>query len=95
MMPPMGGGGMGSGGVRAGEAGSRGGAALRPGGRDARRAALRPGLSGRAGDGEEKRAETFPPSDGNLLDEELWQVPGGAPIPAPPEPGRRRSSRGA
>jgi hypothetical protein len=97
MMPPMagGGGGMGSGGVRPGESGSRGGAAMRAGGRDARRAALRPQLAGRSRDGEEKPAETYPPSDGQLLDEELWQVPGGAPLPAPPEPGRRRPSRGA
>ncbi|TDQ04924.1 hypothetical protein [Labedaea rhizosphaerae] len=94
MMPPMaGGGGGGGGGVRPGEAGSRGGAALRAGGRDGRRAALRPQLAGRSGDREEKPAEVQRPTDGNLLDEELWQVPGAQPLPAPPQPARRRPPR--
>jgi hypothetical protein len=91
MYPPSGGGGSG---VRPGEADPAGGPALRAGGRDSWRAGLRPQLQGRAGAGDDDQQRDFPPgypvSRGEVLDEELWQVPDAAP-PAPPEP---RSQRG-
>jgi hypothetical protein len=100
MMPPMypssGGGG---GGVRPGEADHAGGPALRAGGRDSWRAGLRPQLRGRAGgsrDDDEARelmsGTSHPPRGGEVLDEELWQVPDAAPpMPSEPRPERRRS----
>lgn len=94
MMPMAPGGGGTGGGVRPGNADSSGGPSLRSGGRDSWRAGLR--LQGRSGGNDERASKpAFPPPSGDVLDEELWQVPGQAPPAAPPEPESRRGrSRG-
>ena len=75
MMPPMyPGGGMGSGGVRPGEAEFAGGPVRRVTGPATWLAGLRPQLRGRTGEPEEEPDPPEPPP-GDVLDEELWQVP--------------------
>jgi hypothetical protein len=88
MMPP-GGVGAGAGGVRPGEA-EFGGGPIRQRGRESWRAGLRPGLLGRAADRDDEWAPEPParPRD-DILDEELWQVPGAAPVAPPEQPPRR------
>jgi hypothetical protein len=89
MVPPMGGM-AGRGGIKPGEADFAGGAVRRAGGRDSWRAGLRPQLLGRAGeydDDQYQAPSACPVSGGEVLDEELWQVPDAAPA-TPPEPPR-------
>lgn len=89
IMPPMGGGYGGAGsGIRPGEAEFAGGPIRRNSGPDSWRAGLRPQLLGRAGDQDDEPHEAPPPSAGDVLDEELWEVPGAAPA-TPPQPRRR------
>lgn len=93
MVPPMGAGGANGGGIKPGEADFAGGPIRQVGGRESWRAGLRPQLLGRGGDRDDEPAHLPPeeplPTD-DVLDEELWQVPGAAPV-APPE---SRPSRG-
>ena len=93
MIPPMGmGGGAGGDGVRPGEADFASGPVRQVRGPEAWRAGLRPQLLGRAGDRDDEPDDCSPPvpaPGGEVLDEELWQVPGAAP-PTPPEPQSRR-----
>jgi hypothetical protein len=91
MVPPMGGAPGGSG-IRPGEAEFAGGPNRQAGGRDSWRAGLRPQLLGRAAEHDEPGH--FPPvrplPDGEVLDEELWQVSDAAPAAAPEPPRRSR-----
>lgn len=95
MMPPMmpGGGGMGAGGVKPGEADFAGGPPRQVSGRDSLRAGLRSQLLGRTGDHDDE--PSYPaatPAGGEVLDEELWQVPDAAPVSPPDaQPKRGRS----
>jgi len=95
MMPPMmpGGGGMGVGGIKPGEADFAGGPPRQVSGRDSLRAGLRSQLLGRTGDHDDE--PSYPaasPAGGEVLDEELWQVPDAAPVSPPDtQPKRGRS----
>jgi hypothetical protein len=93
MVPPMvpPGGGAGAGGVRPGEAEFAGGPIRQRGGRESWRAGLRPGLLGRSGDRDEEWPQESPTRQHDeVLDEELWQVPGAAPV-APSDRSPRRA----
>ena len=101
MMPPMmppGGGGAGAGGVRPGEAEFSGGMGRKVGRRESWRAGLRSQLLGRTAEHDDEEepyaAPLSPPSGGAVLDEELWQVPGAAPVTPPESPPRRGRSWG-
>jgi hypothetical protein len=87
MYPPQGGG-SGSG-IRPGEAEFAGGPIRHNGGRESWRAGLRPDLLGRADERDDEPQPVQPVANGEVLDEELWQVPGAAPA-TPPEPQQRR-----
>ena len=95
MVPPMGGM-AGRNGIKPGEADFAGGSVRQAGGRDSWRAGLRPQLLGRAGEPDDEPYQpppVRPVSGDDVLDEELWQVPGAAPA-TPPEPPRRGRSWG-
>jgi hypothetical protein len=92
MMPPMmpPGGGVGANGIKPGEAEFAGGPTRQVGGRDALRAGLRSQLLGRNGEyDDDPPRQLTPPVGGEVLDEELWQVPDVAPV-SPPESQPRR-----